>query len=453
MNVDIFENAYTLLTEKKYTELKNILTELLPADIYEFFDMLTEEQYALVFRLLPKSLAAEVFVEMDAELQEKLIEVFNNTELAAITSELFLDDTVDIIEEMPANAVKRILASVSPERRRTINELMNYPEDSAGALMTTEFVRFKQNMTVRQAFEQLHTVAITKETVYTCYITDAKNVLIGVVTVRDMIISEPETNIADIMETNVISVNTKESSAEVTALLKKYSFLALPVVDSDGRLVGIITFDDVLETAIEEAEEDFAIMSGVTPTDKPYLKTSVLQIVKSRVLWLLLMMVSATFTGIIISSFEESLAAVAVLTVFIPMLMGTGGNSGSQASVTVIRGISLNEIEFRDTLKVMLKEMTVGILCGAILAVATFFKVLLIDGKFFNDGITVSIAAVISITMFATVLISKLVGCSLPLIAKRLGFDPAVMASPFITTIVDAVALILYFSVAKAIIL
>jgi len=446
------EQITELLTQKKYPALHAIISQAEPADIAEIFEQLSKEQYPVMFRLLPKELAAEVFVELDPDQQQYLIEVFSDVELKAVLDELFLDDTVDIIEEMPATVVKRIIGNSTPLSRKSINELLKYPDDSAGSIMTPEYVSLKKQWTVEQSFAYIRNVAIDKETIYTCYVTDENRKLIGLITASTLLISDREAKIEDIMDSHVISVNTLDDKEEVAQAIGKYDFLAMPVVDAENRLVGIVTVDDAIDVIHDEAEEDFAKMAAITPNEKPYLKTSAVDTWKQRIPWLMLLMISATFTGMIISSFEEALAAQIVLTAYIPMLMDTGGNSGSQASVTIIRGISLGEIEFSDIPKVVFKELRVSFLCGISLSAVAFLKILLIDMMVLgNSGITIPIALVISVTLCATILCAKLIGCTLPLIAKKIGFDPAVMASPFITTIVDAVSLMVYMKLASLI--
>ena len=364
--------------------------------------------------------------------------------------ELFIDDTVDLIEEMPANIVQRILANTSPDERGTINELLGYADGSAGSLMTTEYVSLRQDMTTEQAIEHIREVAPDKETIYTCYVT-CQRLLVGVVSIKDILTAGRNTLIKDIMETRVIAVQTSDKSEKIGGLFDRYDYLALPVVDAEGRIVGIITVDDAIDAMRQDAEDDFAKMAAITPDDKPYLSSSVLKICFRRLPWLLLLMVSATFTGMIISYFEAALAAQVALTGFIPMLMDTGGNSGSQTSVTIIRGLSLGEIKFRDIFKVIWKEIRISVICGGILAVATFGKIMLVDRAIMGTEITAAIAAVVSATLFATVVIAKLIGCTLPMIVDRLGLDPAVTASPFITTLVDAISLLVYFGFAGSI--
>ena len=448
---ELLEKIASLIQEKKFSFLRNFMLEMQAVDISEIFEDLTIEETVIIYRLLPKQTATDVFVNMSTEKQEELINSFSDYELKQVIDDLYVDDTVDLIEEMPATVVKRILRNASPQTRQTVNELLKYPETSAGSIMTTEYVSLKQSMTVGEAFAHLRKVALDKETVYTCYVTDFKRQLIGLVTVKDLLSSNDDAIIEDIMEQNVIYAYTLDDREQVSRLLDKYSYLALPVVDNEQRLVGIITVDDAIEVLHEETEEDFAKMAAITPTEKPYLRMGVLDIWKSRIPWLLILMISATFTGIIISGFESALQGLAVLTIFIPMLMDTGGNSGSQASVTVIRGISLGEIEFKDILKVMWKEFRVSILCGVALSVTAFFKIILIDRLLMgNEDVTVTVAAVVCITLLFTVFVAKLIGCTLPVIAKKIGFDPAVMASPFITTIVDAISLLVYFGVASS---
>lgn len=437
------EKALALLQEKKFSQLKGMLSEMNPVDIAAILEEMPEESLPLVYRLLPKEMAAEAFAEMDNDLQELLIQAFSDKELQEVLDELYLDDAVDIIEEMPANVVKRILRQTSPEVRKKINEILNYPEDSAGSIMTIEYVDLKKSMTVDDAFSRIRAIGVDKETIYTCYVIDNDRHLEGLVTVRELLLSPKSAIISDIMETNIISAKTMEDKEEVANLLQKYDFLAVPVVDQENRLVGIVTFDDAMDVLQEENTEDIEKMAAITPTGKPYLKTGAIEIWKNRVPWLLILMVSATFTGKIIQGYEHALAAQVALTAFIPMLMDTGGNAGSQASVTVIRGLSLGEISMKDIFKIIGKEIVVALLCGVTLAVANFGKMMLFD----RVGMGVSI--VVCVTLMVTVLIAKITGCILPILAKRIGFDPAVMASPFITTIVDALSLIVYFNFAS----
>ena len=440
-----------LLEDKKYSTIKDILITINPADIAAIFEDLQQEQLPLLFRLLPKELAAETFVEMDSDSQKLLIHGFSDSELREVLDELYVDDAVDLVEEMPANVVKRILAQTNPEMRKEINEILRYPENSAGSIMTTEYVSLRPGMTVGEAILRIRRTGVDKETIYTCYVTKERR-LLGYVTVKDLLLAQnDDTTIESIMKTNVISVGTHTDQEEVAQMLSRYNFIALPVVDGDDRMVGIVTFDDAMDVMEEEINEDMAIMGGMTPSDKTYLHSNALDLFKHRIPWLLLLMVSATFTGLIITGFENALAAQVALTAFIPMLMDTGGNSGSQSSVTVIRAITLGEVEFSDLPRVIWKEIQTAVLCGVVLAAACFGKIMLIDRLMMgNTGITVLVAAVVCITLAVTVLIAKVIGCSLPIFARKLGFDPAVMASPFITTIVDALSLLVYFGIASA---
>ena len=443
-----------LLDEKKFSTLREILITMNPSDIAAVMDELEVERLPLLYRLLPKELAAEVFVEMEQESQELLIRGFSDSELKEVLDELFVDDAVDIIEEMPATVVRRILEQAAPEMRKSINEILRYPENSAGSIMTTEYVPLKPDMTVSEAITRIRRTGIDKETIYTCYVIRDRY-LIGVVTVKDLLLcSDDDALISSIMIDHVISVNTHDDQEEVAQMFSKYNFMALPVVDTENRLVGIITFDDAMDVMEEEATEDIEKMAAIIPSEKPYMSMTPFEIWKNRIPWLMLLMVSATFTGLIISRFESALEKLVILTAFIPMLMDTAGNSGSQASVTIIRGLSLNEIEFSDILLIIWKEVRVAVLCGVSLGIACFGKIFLVDYLIMRSFAGVSspflIIGVICITLSVTVLFAKIVGCTLPLFAKKLGFDPAVMASPFITTIVDALSLLVYFGVASA---
>ncbi|MBO5395467.1 MAG: magnesium transporter [Clostridia bacterium] len=452
VDIKLIEKALELLEEKKFSELRSLLEEQNPADINDVIDELSDEKSVLIYRLLPKELAAEVFVEMDSDKQEYLINIFSDSQLKDVLDELYYDDTADIIEEMPATVVKRILKVASPDVRKAVNELLKYPEDSAGSIMTTEFVRLRKSYTVEESLEFIRSVGVNKETIYTCYVTDDKNHLIGIVTAKDLLLSERNEIIADIMEDNVISVNTLADTESIALMFGKYDFLALPVVDNEDRLVGIITVDDAIDVMQEETEEDFSKISAITPNDTEYLKTSVFKLWASRIPWLMILMISATFTGMIISKFESALAVLPILTAFIPMLMGTGGNAGSQASVTVIRGISLGQVEFRDFFRVLWKECRVSLLCGIVLGVAAVGKVMLVDNFLMkNPEVTIFVALVVGITLFATIVSAKIIGCALPLLAKKIGLDPAVMASPLITTLIDTVSLLVYFYFATVI--
>lgn len=444
------EKILEFLKNKEYQKLRMLLTEYEAVDIALLMEELSPHELVPTFRLLTKELAAEVFVELGSDGKQLIIESFTDREVSEMLGELFIDDTVDLIEEMPANIVQRILANTSPDERGTINELLGYADGSAGSLMTTEYVSLRQDMTTEQAIEHIREVAPDKETIYTCYVT-CQRLLVGVVSIKDILTAGRNTLIKDIMETRVIAVQTSDKSEKIGGLFDRYDYLALPVVDAEGRIVGIITVDDAIDAMRQDAEDDFAKMAAITPDDKPYLSSSVLKICFRRLPWLLLLMVSATFTGMIISYFEAALAAQVALTGFIPMLMDTGGNSGSQTSVTIIRGLSLGEIKFHDIFKVIWKEIRISVICGGILAVATFGKIMLVDRAIMGTEITAAIAAVVSATLFATVVIAKLIGCTLPMIVDRLGLDPAVTASPFITTLVDAISLLVYFGFAGSI--
>ena len=450
-SVTVENTLQTLLTEKKYSTIRDILITMNPADIAAVFSGVEKEKLPLLFRLLPKELAAESFVEMESEEQEALIRGISDSELRQVMDELYVDDAVDIVEEMPANVVQRILAQSDPEMRKEINEILQYPENSAGSVMTTEYVKLSPGMTVGDAILRIRRTGVDKETIYTCYVLENR-ILVGTVSVKSLLLAPSDLQTIDsIMESNLITVNTHTDQEEVARMMSKYNLLAIPVVDGDNRMVGIVTFDDAMDVMEDEATEDMEIMAGMTPSDKTYLRSSPFDLFKHRIPWLALLMVSATFTGLIISSFEEKLAALVCLTAFIPMLMDTGGNSGSQSSVTVIRALSLNELEFRDLPKVIWKEVRTAVLCGVVLAVLCFAKVMLVDKLLLGtEGVNAMVALVICLTMAVTVLCAKVVGCTLPMLAKKMGFDPAVMASPFITTIVDALSLLVYFGFASA---
>jgi len=448
---EIVEKAIiTMLEDKKYAALRDILETMNPVDVAEVFSDLKERQIPLLFRLLPKELAAEVFAEMEPEDQELLVTGFSDNELKELLDELYADDAADLVEELPANVVKRILRQATPEMRSAINQILRYPENSAGSMMTTEYVSLRPEMTVEEAILRIRRQGVDKETIYTCYVTKGRK-LLGIVTVKDLLLCDnDETKIEEIMETNVISVGTHTDQEEVARMLTKYSFLALPVVDKDNRMVGIVTFDDAIDVIEEETTEDMEIMGGMLPSEKTYLRSSVWELFKNRIPWLLLLMVSATFTGMIITGFEGALAAQAALTAFIPMLMGTGGNSGSQSSVTVIRALSLGELELSDVLRVIWKEIRTAVLCGVVLAAVCFAKIWLVDTLLLgNTDITVTVNLVVCLALAVTVLAAKLVGAVLPLAASALKLDPAVMASPFITSIVDALSLLVYFMFAR----
>lgn len=440
--MELQELLLELLRTKQFVKLKETLNDVNPADIALFLSELEDDELVIAFRITPKDLAADTFVEMEPEQQEHIIHSFTDKELKEVVDELYVDDAVDIIEEMPANVVKRILRTADRDMRQSINMILHYPEDSAGSMMTTEYVRFKASMTVADALKHIRSTGIDKETIYTCYVTDSNRTLLGLVSAKTLLLSRDEEIIGDIMEDNPIYVTTHEDREVVVQNFEKYGFMALPVVDDETRLVGIVTIDDAIDVIQEEATEDIEKLAAIVPTDKPYMRTGVFETWKKRIPWLLLLMLSATFTTMIITGFENALKAQVILTAFIPMIMGTAGNSGSQASVTVVRGLSLGEIEYRDTLRVMWKEIRVAVLCGVTLALATFVKCVLVD----RTGIDVAI--VISLTLLIAIIFSKMIGCLLPIGAKRVGIDPTVMASPFITAIVDALSLIIYFTVA-----
>lgn len=441
-----------LLEEKKYLTLRDILVTMNPSDVAALFEALPEDRLPLLFRLLPKEQAAETFVEMEPEAQQLLIHGFSDTELKEVVDELYVDDAVDLIEEMPANVVKRILSQADPEMRQSINEILRYAEDSAGSIMTTEYISLRPTMHVDEAITRIRRTGVDKETIYTCYVTRDRK-LIGIVTVKDLLLCEDDnTVIADIMITNVIHVKTWDDKEQVAQMLSKYNFLALPVLDSEERMVGIVTFDDAMDVIEEEATEDIKKMAAIIPSEKSYMRMQPVEIFKKRVPWLTLLMISSTFTGFIISYFENQLYAMICLSSFIPMLMGSAGNAGSQTSVTIIRGLSLNEIKFSDLAKVIWKEIRVAVLCGLVLAAACFAKVMLVDCLLLHtDGVNWIVALVVCLALAVTVLASKIVGCVLPMLADKLGFDPALMASPLITTVVDALSLLVYFNIARAI--
>ena len=447
--ITVERTILALLDEKKYQTLKDILTTLNPADIAAVFEELDEERMPLLFRLLPKETAAETFAELEPQWQEILIRAFSDTELREVVNELYVDDAADLVEDMPANVVKRILAQADPQMRREINEILRYPSGSAGSIMTTEYVSLRPDMNVSQAIERIRRTGTDKETIYTCYVTQQRRIL-GTISVKTLLLSHDDNAfVRDLMDENVISVNTMTDQEEVAQMLSKYNFLALPVLDSDDHMVGIVTFDDAMDIIEEETTEDMEIMAAITPSEKTYLYSGPLDLYKHRIPWLLLLMVSATFTGMIITRFESALAAQVVLTAFIPMLMDTGGNSGSQSSVTVIRALSLGELDFADLPIVIWKEIRTAALCGLSLAALCFIKIMAVDRMLLgNTSITTLTAFVVCMTMAVTVIIAKTIGCTLPMLARRLGFDPAVMASPFITTIVDALSLLVYFGIA-----
>jgi len=439
----MLEKINQLIENKKYVQLREELSSLNVADVAALFEELSSEEVVKIFRLLPKTMAAEIFSYLPLEEQQEIIKILSAKEAANIVDNLFADDAADLMDEMPSSMVKRILANTEPDTRRDINHLLQYPEASAGSIMTVEFVDFKEDITVEEAIKIIRRDGVDKVTIDYCYVLNKQRVLLGIVSIRSLLLSEPTEKIRNIMHENVITISTRKDQEEVAHTFQKYDFNAMPVVDSEERLVGIITVDDVVDIMQQEATEDIEKMAAIVPADKPYMKTGVIESWKNRIPWLLLLMISATFTGKIIQHYEEALAAYVVLTSFIPMFMDTGGNAGGQSSVMIIRSISLNEIEFGDILGIIWKEFRIGVLAGVTLALANFVKLMLID------RVTVKIAIVVCLTLMITVILAKLVGCILPLLAKKTGFDPAVMSSPFITTIIDALSLIIYFTIAS----
>ena len=438
----MLKNIETLIEEKKYAEIKQIINEMNDYDIAELFEDLKTTEQLKLFRLLKKDIAADVFSYMETDTQSKLITLLSEKEAVDIINDMASDDAADLMDEIPANVVSRLLSKVDPEARRDINGLLNYPDDSAGSIMTTEYMDLKEENTIEDAIKKIKREYDDKETIDICFVTDKSRKLIGTVKLKDLVLNDEEKLIKDIMDDDIMSVTTLTDQEEVASIIQDYDLTSIPVVDTENKLVGIITIDDIIDIIEEEATEDIEKMAAITPTEKPYLKLSVLDLYKSRIPWLLLLMISATFTGKIIQHYEAALASYVVLTSFIPMLMDTGGNAGGQSSVTIIRGLSLNDIEYKDTLKVILKEIRVALLAGITLALANFVKLLVID------KVSTSVALVVCLTLVVTVIIAKIIGCSLPILAKKIGFDPAVMASPFITTIVDAISLIVYFQIA-----
>ena len=431
-----------LLESKQYTKLRQTAAEMQAADIAAIMDDLEDEDSLKIFRILPKSMAADVFADLEIDDQQYIISSLSDKEASNIIDNLMADDATDLLEEMPANVVKKILANARPDTRADINHLLRYPEDSAGSIMTVEYVDLKEDMTVADAINRIRDIGLDSETVNICYVLDKERVLVGTVALRYLLIHKPDEIIGDIMNENIISIGTLMDQEEVADVFQKYDFTAMPVVDNENRMVGIITIDDVVDIMEEEATEDIEKMAAIVPSDKTYFKTTILETYKNRMPWLLILMVSATFTGAIITGYENALAAYVVLTAYIPMLMDTGGNAGSQASVSIIRGLSLDEVEFSDLPKVLWKELRVALMCGVTLSVANFVKLLLLD------RLEVTVALVVCLTLVVVVVFAKCIGCTLPLLAARIHLDPAVMASPLITTIVDAVSLLTYFQIA-----
>ena len=445
------EEIEKLAAEKRYAELRDLFLPMEPADIALLLEEGKQELMPLLYRLLPKETAAEVFVELEPESQELLINGFSNTELTEVLDELYLDDAVDIVEEMPASVVIRILDKATPEMRKSINEILKYPEDSAGSIMNMEFLSLKKDMTVADAFKRIRRIGGELETINILYVTDPTRHLLGVLSVRDLLLADEDDLIEDIMDSDVVWAKTTDDREDVAQALSKYDFLAMPIVDLEKRLVGIVTVDDAMDVIEEETTEDFEKMAAMLPSDKPYLRTGVLATWKARLPWLMVLMLSATFTGMILNHYENALAACLVLNAYIPMLSGTGGNSGTQASTAVIRALSLDEVDFSDVLKVLWKELRVSLLCGVCLAAANFAKMLLVDRMLLGNGaVTPMVCLVVCLTILFVVVFAKCVGCSLPILAEKVGLDPAVMASPFISTVVDATSLLIYFSFASA---
>ena len=438
----LVEQLQELLSSRQYTQLRQTISEMNTSDVAAAMSEMEQEDSLKMFRILPKDMAADVFADLEIDVQQYIIRSMSDREASNIIENLMADDATDILEEMPANVVKRILANASPETRADINHLLQYPEDSAGSIMTVEYVDLREDMTVADAIERIRKKGVDSETINICYVVTKQKVLVGTVALRYLLIMKPDEIIGDIMNTNVISIGTMTDQEEAARMFQKYGFTAMPVVDNESRMVGIITIDDVVDIMEEEATEDIEKMAAIVPSDKPYPKVGIFETYKNRIPWLLFLMISATFTGAIITGFEDALSAYVILTAYIPMLMDTGGNAGSQASVSIIRGLSLKEIEFEDLFKIIWKEIRVAVLCGLTLGVANFVKLLILD------KLAIPVAAVICLTLVIVVLIAKLVGCCLPMLASRVGFDPAVMASPFITTIVDALSLLVYFNIA-----
>lgn len=454
--LELYDQIFELIENRRFVQLKQILADMQPADIAEIFDEAQDKDIPVLFRILPKELAAEVFVEFDIDRQELLVNAFSDIELREVLDELFLDDAADIVEEMPATVAKRILRNTDANTRRLINQLLAYPEDSAGSIMTTEYIDLKRTMTVDEAFDRIRKIGINTETIYTCYVIGSRRKLFGTISLRDLLLSGKDEIVGDLMDENIVYANTLDDKEEVAAMFERYDMLALPVVDKEGRLVGIVTVDDAIDVIQEEASEDIEKMAAILPSEKAYLKTGVFETFKARIPWLLLLMISATFTGAIISTFEAKLAQCIALVAFIPMLMGTGGNSGSQTAVSVIRALSLGDIEFRDILRVIWKELRVAVIVGIVLGIINFIKLYLVDFLWlhtFDTGAELAEMATICLTLIFVIIVAKILGAVLPIVAKRFGLDPAVMASPLVTTILDAVSLLIYFGIAAALVL
>lgn len=450
MEETIIEQIQELVKSRRIAQLRELLESINSADFPSLFEELDDEDMVVIFRLLPKDKASDVFVELDPDLQEKLINNFTDKELKVVVDDLFMDDTVDLIEEMPSSVVKRILKNIKASDRKIINELLKFPEDSAGSIMTTEMVELKENMTVDRAFQIIKDTGIDKETIYICYVVDNSRKLIGTVAIKDLLISERDVLIKDILEDNVISVLTTEDQETVAKMFDKYNFMAMPVVDTENRLVGIVTIDDAIDVMQDENTEDFEKMAAMTPTEDTYFKTSVFKHAKNRIVWLLFLMLSSTFTGLLLEKFQAAIAAVPLLVAFIPTIMDTGGNCGSQSSTLIIRGLALDEIKLSDLFKAVWKEIRVSFLIGAVLAVVTGLRIFLQYDGIHNDQ-SIKIAFVVGVTLMATAMIAEIMGCVLPMLAKRLKLDPAIMASPLITTVVDLCSMLVFFSIATAV--
>ena len=450
MEETIIEQIQELVKSRRIAQLRELLESVNSADFPSLFEELDDEDMVVIFRLLPKDKASDVFVELDPDLQEKLINNFTDKELKVVVDDLFMDDTVDLIEEMPSSVVKRILKNIKASDRKIINELLKFPEDSAGSIMTTEMVELKENMTVDKAFQIIKDTGIDKETIYICYVVDNSRKLIGTVAIKDLLISERDVLIKDILEDNVISVLTTEDQETVAKMFDKYNFMAMPVVDTENRLVGIVTIDDAIDVMQDENTEDFEKMAAMTPTEDTYFKTSVFKHAKNRIVWLLFLMLSSTFTGLLLEKFQTAIAAVPLLVAFIPTIMDTGGNCGSQSSTLIIRGLALDEIKLSDLFKAVWKEIRVSFLIGAVLAVVTGLRIFLQYDGIHNDQ-SIKIAFIVGVTLMATAMIAEIMGCVLPMLAKRLKLDPAIMASPLITTVVDLCSMLVFFSIATAV--
>ena len=457
LNFDTIQERRTdelsaLLDSRDMKQLQRRMEEMNEFDVAEFLTEIEDNRMPMVFRLLSKETAADVFANLDAPEQERIINSMTDSELAGIIEELFVDDAVDMMEELPANVVKRVMRTATPETRNLINQYLHYPENSAGSIMTSEFVDLKKYMSVKESFARIRRIGEDKETIYVCFVISADRRLEGIVTVKDLLLADPDTVIEDLMDRNVIFATTTEDQESVSEKFSDYDLMAMPVVDKEGRLVGIVTVDDVIDVMEQEATEDIQLMAGMTPSDKPYSRTGPLEMWKNRIPWLMFLMLSATFTSMILTSFEERLAVVAGLIPFIPMLMGTGGNSGAQSATAVIRSLSLGDTEPSDALRVLWKEWRTAALCGLTLAAVNFFKMLLVDGMLLhNDNITVAVAATVSLSIVFIVMFAKLVGSLLPIGAEKIGLDPAVMANPLISTLTDAVSLLIYIYIAKLI--